>query len=520
MKEPMGVAGRGTGAASPESAPVPWRDLATQAPVAIAVLDGHGRVTFWNAAAHALTGWSASETLDRPPPCLRTPDRRRFHASLRATASGASQSPEQYSLVRRDGSTVSMTLFAALVGPERVALYMLETPPLATTNDERALAPATAGIGAPAAQLADVIVRLLTAEGRLQQKLDIVTRELIAITGFEAIDIYWWDPATDQPVARSAAATFDPALVSAWVQEPGGSIMDELRAMQRPVVIRDPAHDPRLTEGQRGVLAAAGVRSAATVPLTWHGTLSGVLSVGSLRPDAFDEPALRLLRTVAEGVIAMFQAERLVESLRAASRRNAELRAETVMMLATVAEARDHVTGLHLKNIRTLAELLARELGYSRAEAGELGLAAVLHDIGKVRVPDLVLARRGPLTPIERHLIQQHTVWGSELLTGSPDFRLAAIVARHHHERWDGAGYPDGLAGEEIPEPAAIVTVADALDAMTSDRPYRRARSLEEAVAEIAEHAGTQFSPKVVEALLALDRQGTLAQALHHRRAA
>lgn len=493
--------------------------MVTASPVAIAVLDARGRVTFWNDAAADLTGWSAAETLGRPLPCLRPPERRRLYAWLRGAAAGSS-SPWRCSLVRRDGAVVPATLLASPLESTRLALYFVSSPAAVVAPSDPVPSSPVGASAAPATRLADVIIRPLTARGRLQEKLDLVAKQLIGITGFEAIDIYRWDPATEQPIARSTAATFDARIVAAWTREPGGPIMDELQRTLRPVVLNDPAHDPRLTERQRQVLADAGLRSAATIPLTWRGAFSGVLSVGSLRPHAFDQAALRLLRTVAEGVIAMFQAEQLMDSLRAASRRNAELRAETVMMLATAAEARDQATGLHLQNIRTMAELLGRELGYPEPEAHELGLAAALHDIGKVRVPDLVLARRGPLTPIERRLIELHTLWGSELLSGSADFRLAAVVARHHHERWDGNGYPDGLAGDEIPEAAAIVAVADALDAITSDRPYRRSRTLDEALAEIAGHAGTQFSPKVVEALLALARRGDLQEALDRRRAA
>ncbi|HXF52469.1 MAG TPA: HD domain-containing phosphohydrolase [Dehalococcoidia bacterium] len=501
----------------------PWRDLVAGAPIAIVVVEPDGVVTFWNEAAARLTGWAAAEALGRPLPCLQARDLRRLRAWLRASRRSTRSRPFRCTLVRPDNSTVAATILPQRLGEgpnASAALYFVEEPALRSASGDVVPFADRALDGASATRLAETVVRLLTAQDPLRDKLDLVARQLIAITGMEAIDIYWWDPETDRPIARSAAATFDPALVSAWTMEPGGPIMDELRRTCRPVVFEDPAHDPRLSERQRQILAAGGIRSAATIPLTWRGELSGVLSVGSLRPHAFDDAALRLLRTVAEGVVAMFHAERLMDSLRAASRRNAELREQTVMMLASVAEARDQVTGLHLQNIRTVAELLARELGYSRAEAHELGLAAALHDIGKVRVPDLVLSRRGPLTPIERRLIQQHTVWGSELLAGSPDFRLAAMVARHHHERWDGDGYPDGLAGEDIPEAAAIVAVADALDAMTSDRAYRRARSLDEAVTEIAAHAGTQFSPRVVRALLALAARGALQQALQRKRAA
>jgi HD-GYP domain-containing protein (c-di-GMP phosphodiesterase class II) len=107
--------------------------------------------------------------------------------------------------------------------------------------------------------------------------------------------------------------------------------------------------------------------------------------------------------------------------------------------------------------------------------------------------------------------MKQHTLWGAAFLNEQPGFELAASVARHHHERWDGAGYPDGLSGEEIPESALITTVADSFDAMTNHRPYRRGRPVDEAVREIQSCSGTQFSPRVVDALTRLFDRGALA---------
>jgi HD-GYP domain-containing protein (c-di-GMP phosphodiesterase class II) len=138
-------------------------------------------------------------------------------------------------------------------------------------------------------------------------------------------------------------------------------------------------------------------------------------------------------------------------------------------------------------------------------------MAAVLHDIGKIRVPDAILSSTGRLSDTQWALLKQHTSWGADFLKSHGGFQLAASVARSHHERWDGAGYPDGLSSEDIPEAAAIVTVADAFDAIISDRPYREGRSVDEAVREIAEFSGKQFSPKVTQALMRLyDRDALL----------
>lgn len=181
--------------------------------------------------------------------------------------------------------------------------------------------------------------------------------------------------------------------------------------------------------------------------------------------------------------------------------------ADTVMMLAAFAEAHDHSTGLHLRNVQALTEALARELGHSEEAAGEIGLASVLHDIGKIRVPKAILLSPDQLSPTEWAVVKQHTIWGAEFLSGRPAFELAATVARHHHERWDGEGYPEALTGDDIPEEATIVAVADAFDAMTHDRPYRPAVAIEEAISRIVAGSGKQFSPKVVSAL----------QRMHHR---
>ena len=142
-------------------------------------------------------------------------------------------------------------------------------------------------------------------------------------------------------------------------------------------------------------------------------------------------------------------------------------------LLAVAAEARDPYTESHLQRIKGYSEAIASELGLSPEETKEIGLASLLHDLGKMRVPDHILTKPGPLTDEEWRIMKQHPLWGEELLPSLPWFRLARQVARCHHENWDGEGYPDGLRGEEIPIAAAIAAVADGFDAMTTQRPYK-----------------------------------------------
>ena len=202
-------------------------------------------------------------------------------------------------------------------------------------------------------------------------------------------------------------------------------------------------------------------------------------------------------------------------------RRLAERRAErsqkvAIIALADLAEHRDTDTGEHVLRVARLTHEIARLLraeGLFRAEIDEeflrhVGTASILHDVGKVCVPDSVLLKSGPLTPEERVLIQSHARDGAvilrkaeALLTGSVQFRLAADIAACHHERWDGTGYPAGLAGEAIPLAARIVAVADVFDALTSARPYKEAWPQPQALDHIRAHAGSHFDPRVVAAL-------------------
>jgi HD-GYP domain-containing protein (c-di-GMP phosphodiesterase class II) len=145
---------------------------------------------------------------------------------------------------------------------------------------------------------------------------------------------------------------------------------------------------------------------------------------------------------------------------------------------------------------------VGRDLGLDADEVDRVKAAALLHDIGKVAIPDEILNKPGKLTDDEWKVMQDHTVIGERILRAIPGLGGVARIVRHEHERWDGSGYPDGLVGEEIPIGARIILAADAYHAMTSDRPYRTAMSHAEAMEELTKGAGTQFDPSVVEALV------------------
>jgi putative nucleotidyltransferase with HDIG domain len=198
-------------------------------------------------------------------------------------------------------------------------------------------------------------------------------------------------------------------------------------------------------------------------------------------------------------------------------RSNAELREmgqrlrrthrDTIAALSRSMEAKDNDTGDHTERVASIAAALARRLGYDGDELEAVEIGALLHDIGKIGVPEAILLKPGPLDEEEWRVIRTHPLVSERILSEIDLHPFVRQIARWSHERYDGLGYPDGLAGEEIPLPARIVLIADAFDAITSNRPYRAGRSAQEALFEARRHVGTQFCPRVVAALEALSRE-------------
>ncbi len=209
----------------------------------------------------------------------------------------------------------------------------------------------------------------------------------------------------------------------------------------------------------------------------------------------------RQLERYASDLRDIFKAERA---------RAEELRASyvaTVRALTNAVEARDAYTGKHAERVAAYGLLLARSIEPVLADDPQTEFGFLLHDVGKVAIPDQLLYKPDDLRSDESELMRSHVVIGWEIVSGVPFLERAAQIVRTHHERWDGGGYPDGLAGEEIPLAARIFSVADALDALTTDRPYRRGVSMPEAREVIAREAGRQFDPAVVEQLAATPQE-------------
>jgi hypothetical protein len=243
-------------------------------------------------------------------------------------------------------------------------------------------------------------------------------------------------------------------------------------------------------DGFAGTVTSAGAR--ATMPACWHGRVNGALVADSVEGTRFDRRDLAVLSELATTAgAALDHAERRRHALR-------EVRAR-VRALVRELGAHDGYTAGHSSAVVGWACAVGERLRLSLPDLLELELGALLHDLGKVRVPDGVLRKPGPLDPGERALVNRHPVWGAELLEQVPGLEPVATIVRFHHERWDGAGYPDGLGRDRIPVASRIVAVCDAYQAMTSARPYRAALPPAAAAYELRAGAGTQFDPALVD---------------------
>ena len=245
-------------------------------------------------------------------------------------------------------------------------------------------------------------------------------------------------------------------------------------------VVRDPGTDPR---------------SELSVPVFVDGAVWGVLNIEGAEPGAFGEADAVLAEAIAASLGSALHRARLIEELESAF-------STTLAVLTSTVEAKDDYTANHGEDVAEMAERVALRMGLDASDARDVRLAAMLHDVGKVAVPSEILLKPGPLTDEEWVVMRGHAAAGGDLVARIDAFAHLAPAVRASHERFDGAGYPDGLAGEAIPLAARIIAACDTYDAIITDRPYRPARTPAEAVAELLAVSGAQLDPAAVTGLI------------------
>jgi HD-GYP domain-containing protein (c-di-GMP phosphodiesterase class II) len=290
-------------------------------------------------------------------------------------------------------------------------------------------------------------------------------------------------------VLRIAAARgLPPEVVQDTAVREGEGIAGWVLATEQPLVVED-------LEDKGPRSRRHGVRSAMAVPIRDDDGLIGVLNVGSaVFHPRFSSTQLTSLQSLGRVVALALRNADAISSSR-------ELFLETVKALALALETKDPYSYGSTERVFELASRLGEAAGLSQPEQQALRVAALLHDIGMAAAGDVMAAGDRPLTTDEQSMLKLHPAVAADVLAQAPALRDAVPIVYHHHEHFDGGGYVEGLAGEDIPLGARVLAVADAYVSLTSPRPYREALTHEAAIAELAMHAGTQFDPGIVEAL-------------------
>lgn len=254
----------------------------------------------------------------------------------------------------------------------------------------------------------------------------------------------------------------------------------------------------------RKFAAAEGFKACVAAPLVSNGRVKGVLQVFFRKPCDPDREWLDYLELLAGQAAIAVENHELLENLQKANHELSRAYETTLEGWSRTLSLRDRETEDHTRRVTELAVELAKELGIQDERLQHIRRGALLHDIGKIGIPDRILLKPGPLDEADLEVIRKHPTFASDLLEPIEYLRLSLAIPYSHHERWDGTGYPQGLAGEAIPLEARIFAVVDAYDALTSGRPYRDARSSEETLEHIQSEAGRAYDPRVVDAFVAL----------------
>lgn len=281
------------------------------------------------------------------------------------------------------------------------------------------------------------------------------------------------------------------------------TIVERVAATGETILTTNAQEDPRF--GNQLSVAAFRLRSILCAPLKIKDNLIGVIYVDNrARSGIFQVQDQALITAFADQAAVAIDNAQLFDDLQRKNRELEEAYQATLEGWVSALDMRDKETEGHTQRVTVLTQRLARFMGVGDEDMVHITRGALLHDIGKMAIPDSILLKPGALTEEERELIKQHPQLAYDMLRRI-EFLLPAVdIPHYHHEKWDGSGYPDGLRGEEIPLAARIFPVVDVWDALTSDRPYRKGLPQEEVKARIKADAGSHFDPQVVEAFLAM----------------
>jgi len=337
--------------------------------------------------------------------------------------------------------------------------------------------------------------RAICSTMEIRNMLNLFSRRVAGLFGVDAISIQRINPST-KSLEQLAGSSLGELGLEMQGGNNGDGFTDWVLKNRKLLTIRDVLSDPR-GAGNSEALRASGIKSYIGAPMVIKGQPVGVLALLTKKPRRFSSTDGRFFSMLTSHLAIAISGAQIYENLE-------QLYSETINSLVLAIETRDKYTKGHSKQVSSLARALARKLGLDGDELALITYAGLLHDIGKIGVDSRIIHKSGPLDPEEWLTMKRHPVESAKIIRQIGQLKTVAPWVLHHHERWDGRGYNDGLTGDTIPLGSRILAVADTFSALTSDRPYRKARSLDYALTEIKSVAGTQLDPKIVEVFLSM----------------
>ena len=342
--------------------------------------------------------------------------------------------------------------------------------------------------------------RALASSGDIPEAMSLFARQLTTLFDASACLISSYDPST-QMVTDWAAHVVPPAKLNVVAEDyPLSDYPVTLRVVTEMVEATATLGDGG-DAAEQAFLEEHGFRANLLSPLVMGGTAVGLIELFDTRARVFSQDEMQFCRLLADHAGIVLGTASLAERLE-------EQHLATVGALAAALEAKDAYTGNHAQTIAEFAVAVGEELGLGGRELRATRMGALLHDVGKIGIPESILNKPGPLTDDEFTVMKRHTLIGADIISGIPGMEEVVGLVRSSHERWDGRGYPDGLQGFEVPRGAYVIAVCDAYHAMTEDRVYRKAMSTEVALAELERCSGSQFMPAAVDALARVVQSG------------
>jgi len=474
-----------------------FKGLAASAQDAIIMTDAEGKVSYWNEAAARVFGFSSKEIMGRDMHLLIAPGRyvdayRKGFLQFAKTGEGPFIGKTlEMSAQKKDGTEfpVEFSVSALEVNGEWHAISILRD------ITERKHAEEMMRLQLESMTALRTIGVAIGSSLDLRTTLNILLEKLISQRGVDAADVLLLDPTTLY-LHFSAGLGFRTSAIQNTHVRMGKGHAGQVAFERRTLII------PDLSENLTQALKGEEFKSYVAMPLVAHGKVEGVLEIFQRRLFNPTPEWLNFLELMSGQAAIAIDNAALFNSLQ---RSNIELTLSydaTLEGWGRALELRDADTKGHTERVTEMTMRLASLMGVDEHDLVHVRRGALLHDIGKINIPDRILLKPGPLTQEEAAIMQRHPVYAQELLSPIPFLRPALDIPYCHHEKWDGSGYPRGLKGDLIPFKARIFSVIDVADALVSDRPYRKAWSVERTYDYIKSQTGIHFAPDVVEAFL------------------